>query len=222
MISKEALVAALHKGAYRATAEYYDYSKTFLTKCAGESYMVACMAQDIKRTSSVPFLCLEYCNSTFTEDLKTKIKGRPSGFQNGSGRIDMAILNKDRQLKFAIEAKCNAAWNDITYKQDLDRLIWFKNKLRRTETQHDLIASIFIALVSSSSKISFERAKSRLSTKITTWEENIESYFGYKNSPQYFLSKGNKLFSGIEYYKIDCNTKFKIYTISTSLCCIIE
>lgn len=178
MIAKKDLAAALHEGAYRAVSEYYDYSKTFLTKCAGESYMVACMAQDIRRTSTVHFLCLEYCNSTFTKDLKRPFSRRKSrrkdkgDFQRGSGRIDMAILNSDRQLKFAIEAKCNAAWND-TYLPDIKRLLWLRDNLRRNETQYDLIASMFIALVSSSSKSSSEKAEKRLACKLESWRGNI-------------------------------------------------
>lgn len=221
MISKEALVAALHEGAYRAAAEYYDYSKTFLTKCAGESYMVACMAQDIRRTSTVPFLCLEYCNGTFTKDLKENFRGPKGDFQRGSGRIDMVILNRDRQLKFAIEAKCNAAWND-TYCPDIERLLWLRNKLRRNETKYDLIASIFIALVSSSSKISFKKAQKHLVGKVKTWTDNITACLDENGAENYFFSEGDDVFSEIEYYKEKQNNLSKVYTVSTSLCCIIE
>lgn len=220
MISEANLVKALQKGAYRATAEYYQYSKTFLTQYAGESYMVACMAQDIMQTAKVPFLCLEYCSSTFSGDLKKSFPGPKGDFQRGSGRIDMTILNKDRQLKFAIEAKCNVAWND-TYLTDIERLVWFNNKLRRKEAKQSLIASIFIALVSSSSKISLEKSKELLSKKMEKWENNIKSRLDKIGSKNYSFYKGENPFSGIEYYKTK-QSKAKNYTVSTSLCCVIK
>ena len=159
MISEADLVTALHQGACKATKDYLAWSDgTFLNECAGESYMVACMAQTVMKTSSPPpYLCLEYCLSALTKDWDKRL---PDCLK-GSGRFDMTLLNKDKQLKFVIEAKCSTAWAD-NYIDDITRLMHICRKLRKTSTDGALQACIFIASVYSYSNSGLKKAKKQL------------------------------------------------------------
>ena len=213
MISKEALVAALHEGAYRAAAEYYDYSKTFLTKCAGESYMVACMAQTVMKTSSPPpYLCLEYCLSALTKNWDKRL---PDCLK-GSGRLDMTLLNKDKQLKFVIEAKCSTAWAD-NYIDDITRLMHICRKLRKTSTDGALQACIFIASVYSYSNSGLKKAKKQLNEKISAWKSYISDI---RLDYQKIHGEISTYFS--VYPKYNVTETSDLAQVSTSLCCIIK
>ena len=218
MISEADLVKALHKGAYKATKDYLEWSGgTFLNECAGESYMVASMAQAVMKTSSPPpYLCLEYCLSTLKDDLSQPIIGRLPDHLRGSGRIDMAILNREKQLKFAIEAKCSTAWAD-NYGNDIERLIHLCRKLRKTSTAGALQACIFIASAYSYSTNGLEKAKKQLDKNISNWETNI-----FDISTYYQNNYGNI------FIEFNVNKNFNIKEISnltkvsTSFCCIIK
>lgn len=214
MISEADLVKALHKGACKATKDYLEWSDgTFLNECAGESYMVACMAQAVMKTPSPPpYLCLEYCLSTLKDDWDKRL---PSCLK-GSGRLDMALLNKDKQLKFAIEAKCSTAWAD-NYADDIKRLMHLCRKLRKTSTDGALQACIFITSVYSYSISSMEKARKQLNEKISDWESYINDI---RLNYQKQYGEIYTCFSIFPNYNV--NETSDLAQISTSLCCIIK
>ena len=214
MISEADLVTALHQGACKATKDYLAWSDgTFLNECAGESYMVACMAQTVMKTSSPPpYLCLEYCLSALTKDWDKRL---PDCLK-GSGRFDMTLLNKDKQLKFVIEAKCSTAWAD-NYIDDITRLMHICRKLRKTSTAGALQACIFIASAYSYSTNGLEKAKKQLDKNISNLETNISDISTY-----YQNNYGNIFIE----FNVNKNFNIKemsnLTKVSTSFCCIIK
>lgn len=214
MISEADLVTALHQGACKATKDYLAWSDgTFLNECAGESYMVACMAQTVMKTSSPPpYLCLEYCLSALTKDWDKRL---PDCLK-GSGRFDMTLLNKDKQLKFVIEAKCSTAWAD-NYIDDITRLMHICRKLRKTSTDGALQACIFIASVYSYSNSGLKKAKKQLNEKISAWKSYISDI---RLDYQKRYGEISTYFS--VYPKYNVTETSDLAQVSTSLCCIIK
>ena len=175
--------------------------------------MVACMAQAVMKASSPPpYLCLEYCLSTLKDDWDKRL---PNCLK-GSRRLDMALLNKDKQLKFAIEAKCSTAWAD-NYADDITRLMHLCRKLRKTSTGGALQACIFIASVYSYSINGLEKARKQLNEKISDWESDI-NYIRLDYQKQY--GEISTCFSIFPNYNV--NETSDMTKISTSLCCIIK
>lgn len=215
MIAETDLLTALQKGTFKATEDYLKWSGgTFLDECAGEGFMVASMAQAVMKTSSPPpYLCLEYCLSTLKDDLNQPIIGRLPDRLKGSGRIDMAILNREKQLKFAIEAKCCTSWTE-NYCNDLERLMILRKKLRQTSTYGSLQSCIFIAFVSSYSISGLKKAKENLNDKISDWKDNMHLCYQKKYgeiSISFNTSTKLNILETNEYAKV-----------ATSLCCIIK
>lgn len=214
MITEADLVTALHKGAFKATKNYLEWSGgIFLDECAGESFMVACMAQAVMKTSSPPpYLCLEYCLSTLKDDLDRRL---PDCLK-GSGRVDMAILNREKQLKFVIEAKCHTDWTKY-YNDDIERLMHLHRKLRQTLTDGALQACIFIASISSYSNDGIKNAKDNLNKKISDWKSYINDI---RLSYQKKYGDISIYFNTYPKFNIKENNDYA--KVATSLCCIIK
>lgn len=134
---KSYILSALQQGAATAVKEYEYWSDGILLhECAGESFMVHHMAtaaiKTIKKYSLDYSIRLEYLGRQIMDDQKERPRGRPPKFFCSSQRLDMAILDTEYQLKFAIEVKCSPQWT-TKYDADLDRLaeIYFKSNPQR-------------------------------------------------------------------------------------------
>lgn len=134
----------------------------------------------------------------------------------GSGRFDMTLLNKDKQLKFVIEAKCSTAWAD-NYIDDITRLMHICRKLRKTSTDGALQACIFIASVYSYSNSGLKKAKKQLNEKISAWKSYISDI---RLDYQKRHGEISTYFS--VYPKYNVTETSDLAQVSTSLCCIIK
>lgn len=176
------ILLALHQGVYNATKEYEYWSGGILLhECAGESFMVSHMATSaikaIKKYSSKFYLRLEYLGRKIKEDQSISHPGCPPKFFRSAQRLDMAILDSQYQLKFAIEAKCSYSWAD-TYNNDLKRLVTIYNKFhkKRTEHQSSLQSCLFMIFVYGTGK-NIQEADGNLKKNIKIIKTKLRKLF---------------------------------------------
>lgn len=212
---KSYILSALQQGAATAVKEYEYWSDGILLhECAGESFMVHHMAtaaiKTIKKYSLDYSIRLEYLGRQIMDDQKERPRGRPPKFFCSSQRLDMAILDTEYQLKFAIEVKCSPQWT-TKYDADLDRLaeIYFKsNPQRRCQC-------IFMAYVYGYGN-TLADAEEKLKKKITSYKEKTDSFFKEsKYSLSYRFSED--MHKKYYHYTDEINLFYK----TASLCCII-
>ena len=219
------ILLALHQGVYNATKEYEYWSGGILLhECAGESFMVSHMATSaikaIKKYSSKFYLRLEYLGRKIKEDQSISHPGCPPKFFRSAQRLDMAILDSQYQLKFAIEAKCSYSWAD-TYNNDLKRLVTIYNKFhkKRTEHQSSLQSCLFMIFVYGTGK-NIQEADGNLKKNIKNYKDKAKEAFSSLKTyeAKFYFSESNKSGS----YRYTGEDDDVLVYKTTSLCCIIK
>jgi len=201
MMTEAQLLEAIHEGIHTANKNIDDWSGgyNFLTDAAAEGFMVTHIAQAIKiHNNPPPFLLLEPLVKNLKEVAGRPFPGRPSAVLRRLARVDLAVLNRDRQLKYVIEAKCSA-WSDA-YTRDLRRLIKMLKGFNKSHQATAMQAGIFAMFVHSYDKRGAESAKQNLENKLNEWENNIKNatmnegkvYFSRSHLPCHSWSDGKR------------------------------
>lgn len=215
MITEQELLETIHEGIHNANKTFTTWTDgLFVSEAAAEPFTVAVVAQHImKHVNKPPFLRLEALVGELKDLSNRSHPGRPSSHIGNNSRIDIAVLNTEKQLKFAIEAKCSQAWVN-TYYDDLNRLIKLKKEFGKHHNGTALQAGILAMFVSSCSKNGYDEAKVNLEKHLEDWGDRIKVFMDKNDSADISLHRSHK-----KVYRLD--TPDCCY-LATSLCAVVK
>lgn len=216
LMTENELIEAIHSGIHKANESLCDWSGgLFLSEAAAEGFMVAYMAREIMGLESPPaHLQLEPSIQRIKDESSAAFPGRPCARTTGLARIDLAIFNKQWDMKFAIEAKCGYAWSEACDK-DMERLVKLQREFSKRRKETSMQAGIFAVFVHSYSKNGREEAKKNIADKLDTWCGNMKRYQSDKNGINITCHQ-----AGLPYF--ECPGEGGEVHLATSVCGVVK
>ena len=210
------LIESIHRGIHKANKTLCTWSGgMFVSEAAAEGFMVTYMAQEIMKLKSPPaYLQLEPSIQRLKDESGAAFPGRPCARTTGLARVDLAILNSQWDMKFAIEAKCGYAWSEA-YDADMKRLVKLQREFSKYKDETSMQAGIFAVFVHSYSKYGRKETGKNIITKLDAWRDKMENYKSEKNGINVTCHQ-----SALRYYEW-AGEDDEIH-LGTSLCAIVK
>lgn len=130
-MTREELIAAVHKGAHKANRLYCEWSGgDWITDYGVEGLMVCEIARTIQGIRSSGYLTMEESFQAMKDWSGNSTLGRKPKCLDGSKRVDIALWNSKELVTHVIEVKRH--WNQACY-GDLDRICALQSKLESVQ-----------------------------------------------------------------------------------------
>lgn len=199
-MDKTSIITAVHSGIRIAVVTYFNWTGgknnngAIIVDNAGEGLVVSYVAQELMSLERPPnFLYLEH---RFSDIISNNYvgPGKPNKVLKSRGRIDIALLNNNKNLKYAIEIKARRDFNYIHYIEDIKRLSLLYKKFCSSSGENKMVAGLAASIVTEKSYRSFDDAYDALEDKIKDWQTryktitnkfDVSSFFGLENAEAY-------------------------------------